>query len=139
MRCCRSGTPEPGRLAVTFVNRALGTGLFSGGVNVLLWVSYIVMLALYTQAFGSYTASFMPSASLTAARREPRVGPGAAPQPLRRGRLISCHTRATPAQLFASRDGIEHHQPAAHKRPLTSTFAVDRSVTRWGRNRHGRA
>ncbi len=51
--------------SVTFVNRALGTGLFSGGVNVLLWVSYIVMLALYTQAFGSYTASFMPSASLT--------------------------------------------------------------------------
>ena len=48
---------------VTFVNRAFGTGLFSGGVNVLLWLSYIVMLALYAQAFGSYAASFMPPAS----------------------------------------------------------------------------
>ena len=45
---------------VTFVNRAFGTGLFSGGINVLLWLSYIVMLALYAQAFGSYAASFLP-------------------------------------------------------------------------------
>lgn len=45
---------------VTFVNRAFGTGLFSGGINVLLWLSYIVMLALYSQAFGSYAASFLP-------------------------------------------------------------------------------
>ncbi|TPG32035.1 amino acid permease [Mycobacterium hodleri] len=45
---------------VTFVNRAFGTGLFSGGINVLLWLSYIVMLALYSQAFGSYAASFVP-------------------------------------------------------------------------------
>ncbi|WP_186629821.1 APC family permease [Rhodococcus sp. BP22] len=45
---------------VTFVNRAFGTGLFSGGINVLLWMSYIVMLALYSQAFGSYASSFLP-------------------------------------------------------------------------------
>ncbi len=44
---------------VTFVNRAFGTGVFSGSVNVLLWLSYMVMLALYAQAFGSYAASFM--------------------------------------------------------------------------------
>jgi uncharacterized protein len=48
---------------VTFVNRAFGTGLFSGGTNVLLWLSYIVMLALYSSAFGSYAASFLPPAS----------------------------------------------------------------------------
>ncbi len=47
---------------VTFVNRAFGPGLFSGGINVLLWLSYIVMLALYAQAFGSYAASFLPDA-----------------------------------------------------------------------------
>ena len=47
---------------VTFVNRAFGPGLFSGGINVLLWLSYIVMLALYSQAFGSYAASFLPAA-----------------------------------------------------------------------------
>lgn len=46
---------------VTFVNRAFGPGLFAGGINVLLWLSYIVMLALYAQAFGSYAASFLPA------------------------------------------------------------------------------
>ncbi len=48
---------------VTFVNRAFGTGLFAGGINVLLWLSYIVMLSLYAEAFGSYAASFLPQAS----------------------------------------------------------------------------
>lgn len=46
---------------VTFVNRAFGSGLFSGGINILLWLSYIVMLSLYAQAFGSYAASFLPA------------------------------------------------------------------------------
>ncbi len=48
---------------VTFVNRAFGAGLFAGGINLLLWLSYIVMLALYAEAFGSYAASFLPPAS----------------------------------------------------------------------------
>ncbi len=48
---------------VTFVNRAFGTGLFAGGINVLLWLSYIVMLALYSEAFGSYAASFLPAST----------------------------------------------------------------------------
>lgn len=48
---------------VTFVNRGFGPGLFAGGINVLLWMSYIVMLALYAEAFGSYAASFLPEAS----------------------------------------------------------------------------
>jgi len=48
---------------VTFVNRAFGTGLFPGGINVLLWLSYIVMLALYAEAFGSYAASLLPAGS----------------------------------------------------------------------------
>ncbi len=47
---------------VTFVNRAFGPGMFSGGINVLLWLSYIVMLALYSQAFAGYAASFLPTA-----------------------------------------------------------------------------
>ena len=55
----RLSTTYPSRGGtVTFVNGAFGTGLFSGGINVLLWLSYIVMLALYSQAFGSYAASF---------------------------------------------------------------------------------
>jgi amino acid transporter len=53
---------------VTFINRAFGTGLFSGGINILLWLSYIVMLALYSQAFGGYAASFLPEGSRTVGR-----------------------------------------------------------------------
>ncbi|MEJ2665999.1 MAG: amino acid permease, partial [Deinococcales bacterium] len=44
---------------VTFLNEAFGPGLLSGGLNVMLWLSYLVMLALYAQAFGSYGASFV--------------------------------------------------------------------------------
>jgi amino acid transporter len=46
---------------VTFVNHGFGPGRFAGGINVLLWLSYIVMLSLYASAFGSYAASLMPS------------------------------------------------------------------------------
>jgi amino acid transporter len=42
---------------VAFLNRAFGNGLFSGAVNVMLWLSYIVMLSLYAHAFGSYGAA----------------------------------------------------------------------------------
>ncbi len=39
---------------VKFINQGFGRGVFSGGVNNLLWVSYIIMLSLYASAFGSY-------------------------------------------------------------------------------------
>jgi amino acid transporter len=39
---------------VRFINEGLGRHIFSGGINNLLWVSYIIMLALYASAFGSY-------------------------------------------------------------------------------------
>ncbi|MEJ2058959.1 MAG: APC family permease [Gammaproteobacteria bacterium] len=42
---------------VEFLNQAFGSGLFSGSLNILLWLSYIIMLALYAYAFGSYGAS----------------------------------------------------------------------------------
>jgi amino acid transporter len=48
---------------VGFLNRAFGTGIFSGGLNILLWLSYVIMLSLYAYAFGSYGASFFPEAS----------------------------------------------------------------------------
>jgi amino acid transporter len=47
---------------VGFLNRAFGTGIFAGSLNILLWLSYIVMLSLYAYAFGSYGASFFPEA-----------------------------------------------------------------------------
>lgn len=45
---------------VTFLNQAFGSGLFAGSLNILLWLSYIIMLSLYAYAFGSYGATFLP-------------------------------------------------------------------------------
>lgn len=39
---------------VKFINEGFGKGVFSGGINNLLWISYIIMLSLYASAFGSY-------------------------------------------------------------------------------------
>jgi amino acid transporter len=39
---------------VKFINQGFGISVFSGGMNNLLWVSYIIILALYASAFGSY-------------------------------------------------------------------------------------
>jgi len=50
---CQGGTVE-------FINQAYGIGLLSGSLNILLWLSYIVMLSLYAYAFGSYGAEFFP-------------------------------------------------------------------------------
>jgi amino acid transporter len=48
---------------VEFLNQAFGPGVFTGGLNILLWLSYIIMLSLYAYAFGSYGASFFSEAS----------------------------------------------------------------------------
>jgi len=45
---------------VAFLDRAFGPGLMTGSANILLWISYIVMLALYAYAFGSYGAELIP-------------------------------------------------------------------------------
>ena len=45
---------------VEFLNQAFGEGIFTGGLNILLWLSYVAMLSLYAFAFGSYGASFFP-------------------------------------------------------------------------------
>jgi amino acid transporter len=46
---------------VEFLNQAFGPGLITGGINVLLWLSYVVMLSLYAYAFGSYGAALFPA------------------------------------------------------------------------------
>ncbi len=46
---------------VEFLNQAFGTGIAVGGINILLWLSYNVMLSLYAYAFGSYGSSFFAS------------------------------------------------------------------------------
>jgi len=45
---------------VEFLNQGIGTGILTGGLNILLWISYVVMLSLYSYAFGSYGATFFP-------------------------------------------------------------------------------
>jgi amino acid transporter len=50
---------------VAYLDRAFGSGLLTGMLNILLWISYIVMLSLYSFAFGSYGAAlFQGSSSL---------------------------------------------------------------------------
>ncbi len=52
---------------IEFLVRAYGVGLLSGGLNILLLASYIVMISLYAYAFGSYGAnvfSFLGSTAL---------------------------------------------------------------------------
>jgi amino acid transporter len=44
---------------VKFINQGFGKSIFSGGINNLLWVSYIIMLSLYASAFGSYAHNLL--------------------------------------------------------------------------------
>lgn len=44
---------------VKFVNQGFGETVFSGGINNLLWISYIIMLSLYASAFGSYAPNLL--------------------------------------------------------------------------------
>ena len=53
---------------VEFLNQAFGSGLITGGLNVLLWLSYVVMLSLYAYAFGSYGATFFPDSIQSVSR-----------------------------------------------------------------------
>jgi amino acid transporter len=44
---------------VEFLNRGFGPGLLTGSLNILLCLSYVVLLAVYAYAFGAYVASFV--------------------------------------------------------------------------------
>ena len=48
-----SSYPDRGG-TVKFINQGFGKSVFSGAINNLLWISYIIMLSLYASAFGSY-------------------------------------------------------------------------------------
>lgn len=53
--------------AVHFLVKGFGDGILAGGINLFMWVGYIISLALYATAFGSYAATFVtrtPSALL---------------------------------------------------------------------------
>ncbi len=44
----------------SYINEAFGKNVFTGGANNFLWINYIVMLALYASAFGSYAPNLLP-------------------------------------------------------------------------------
>lgn len=48
---------------VEFLLKGFGDGVLSGGFNLLLWVSYIFALALYSKGFSSYAVTFLPPGS----------------------------------------------------------------------------
>lgn len=47
--------------AVHFLVKGFGDGILAGGVNLFMWAGYIISLALYASAFGSYAATFFTS------------------------------------------------------------------------------
>lgn len=44
--------------AVHFLVKSFGDGILAGGMNLFMWAGYIISLALYATAFGSYAATF---------------------------------------------------------------------------------
>src|SRR5207344_2642227 len=45
--------------AVHFLVESFGDGILAGGLNLFMWAGYIISLALYASAFGSYAATFV--------------------------------------------------------------------------------
>jgi amino acid transporter len=45
--------------AVHFLVKSFGDGIFAGGLNLFMWLGYIISLALYATAFGGYAATFV--------------------------------------------------------------------------------
>ncbi len=48
--------------AVHFLVKGFGDGVPAGGLNLFMWAGYIISLALYATAFGSYAATFFTDA-----------------------------------------------------------------------------
>jgi amino acid transporter len=45
--------------AVHFLVKSFGDGVLAGGLNLFMWAGYVISLALYASAFGSYAATFV--------------------------------------------------------------------------------
>jgi len=48
--------------ATHFLVKSFGDGMLAGGLNLFMWVGYIISLALYATAFGGYAATFFTTA-----------------------------------------------------------------------------
>jgi amino acid transporter len=51
---------------IIFIDKAFSINWYTGSFNNLLWIGYIVTLALYAVAFGNYAATLLPAAWQTA-------------------------------------------------------------------------
>ena len=47
--------------AVEFLVKGFGDGVLSGGINIYLWIGYVIALALYAQGFAGYAMTFLPA------------------------------------------------------------------------------
>jgi len=50
--------------AVEFLVKGFGDGVISGGINLYMWIGYVIALALYAQAFAGYATTFFPGISI---------------------------------------------------------------------------
>lgn len=46
--------------AVEFLVKGLGRGIVTGGLNVFMWLAYLIAVALYARAFAGYAVTFLP-------------------------------------------------------------------------------
>ena len=46
--------------AVEFLVKGFGDGVLSGGINLYMWIGYVIALALYAQGFVGYAMTFVP-------------------------------------------------------------------------------
>ncbi len=47
--------------AVQFLIQGFGVGTVSGGINIFMWIAYIISIALYAQGFAAYFMTFFPT------------------------------------------------------------------------------
>lgn len=60
--------------AVEFLVQGLGDGVLSGGINIYMWIGYVIALALYAQAFAGYAMTFFPHDAIGWASKAIAVG-----------------------------------------------------------------
>ena len=60
--------------AVEFLVKGFGDGVVSGGINIYLWIGYIIALALYAQGFAGYAMTFLPAGAPAYAPKALGVG-----------------------------------------------------------------
>jgi len=51
--------------AVEFLVKGFGDGVITGGINLYMWIGYVIALALYAQAFAGYSMTFFHPYSST--------------------------------------------------------------------------